>query len=120
MPVPRDGWRKSSYSNNGGASCVEVKFTGDSVLIRDSKYLRNHSNDPDRQPIIVLSTTDWAAFLDLAAGLTSVAVPGIRSVDRHDHAGATITATTGVQLHYTHAEWAAFTAGIHAGEVVAA
>jgi hypothetical protein len=28
-------WRKSSYSSNGGATCVEVAST-DSVLVRDT------------------------------------------------------------------------------------
>jgi hypothetical protein len=30
------GWRKSSYSDNGGASCVEVGGTVAGVLVRDT------------------------------------------------------------------------------------
>jgi hypothetical protein len=30
------GWRKSSYSDNGGAGCVEVGATVVGVLVRDS------------------------------------------------------------------------------------
>jgi hypothetical protein len=29
-------WRKSSYSSNGGASCVEVGTSADRVAVRDS------------------------------------------------------------------------------------
>lgn len=31
-----DGWRKSSYSGNGGGNCVEVAASG-SVLVRDTQ-----------------------------------------------------------------------------------
>ena len=31
------GWRKSSYSGNGGANCVETGSTTDAVPIRDTK-----------------------------------------------------------------------------------
>jgi hypothetical protein len=30
------GWRKSSYSDNGGASCVEVGRAAASVFVRDT------------------------------------------------------------------------------------
>jgi hypothetical protein len=30
-------WRKSTYSGNGGADCVEVTDTGNEVLVRDTK-----------------------------------------------------------------------------------
>ena len=30
------GWRKSSYSGNGGATCVEVGGTAARVLVRDT------------------------------------------------------------------------------------
>ncbi|GGM83577.1 hypothetical protein GCM10012275_62730 [Longimycelium tulufanense] len=33
------GWLKSSRSNSGGDNCVEVRLTGTSVGIRDSKSL---------------------------------------------------------------------------------
>jgi hypothetical protein len=29
-------WRKSSYSSNGGANCVEVGTSADRVAVRDS------------------------------------------------------------------------------------
>ena len=30
------GWRKSSHSNNGGASCIEVGGAAAGVLVRDT------------------------------------------------------------------------------------
>jgi Domain of unknown function (DUF397) len=54
MMEPR--WRKSSYSGNGGANCVEVagNLTG-FVLVRDSK---------DREgPGLALSDQAWSAFV---------------------------------------------------------
>lgn len=53
----RDGWFTSSYTNAGG-SCVEVKFAGDAILVRDSKDRR-----ADR-PIMAVGTAGWRAFLD--------------------------------------------------------
>lgn len=31
-----NGWRKSSYSENGGANCVEAASGGGVVLVRDT------------------------------------------------------------------------------------
>ena len=31
-------WRKSSYSGNGGANCVEVGTVPGAILIRDTKH----------------------------------------------------------------------------------
>lgn len=53
-------WFKSSYSNSSVA-CVEVRFDGDAVLVRDSKN-RTHS------PTLAVTTTEWVAFLDGLAG----------------------------------------------------
>jgi hypothetical protein len=49
-----EGWYKSSYSGNGGGSCVEVKMTGHSVLVRNSR---------DRAASVLEFTLDeWRAF----------------------------------------------------------
>lgn len=58
QPVTAVGspWFKSSYSNSSVA-CVEVRFAGDAVLVRDSKN-RAHG------PTLAVTTTEWAAFLD--------------------------------------------------------
>ena len=49
-------WFKSSYSD-GPVACVEVRFAGDAVLVRDSKN-RVHG------ATLAVTTTEWAAFLD--------------------------------------------------------
>jgi uncharacterized protein DUF397 len=60
MPAPdldlfRAAWRKSSYSNNGGA-CVEVATNVPGVVaVRDSK-------DPSG-PSLAFSAASWQAFI---------------------------------------------------------
>lgn len=54
-------WFKSSYSD-GPVACVEVRFAGDAVLVRDSKQ-RTHG------PTLAVTTTEWATFLDGLAGV---------------------------------------------------
>ena len=48
-------WRKSSYSTNGGADCVETAMAGPLVAVRDSK-------DPDG-PRLAFSAGAWDTFL---------------------------------------------------------
>ena len=48
-------WRKSSYSPNGGNTCVETAMAGPLVAVRDSK-------DPDG-PRLAFSARAWDAFL---------------------------------------------------------
>ncbi|HJP75172.1 MAG TPA: DUF397 domain-containing protein [Pseudonocardiaceae bacterium] len=52
----RNGWIKSSHSNAGG-SCVEVKFDGGAILVRDSKDKRVG------QPVLAVATPAWRSFL---------------------------------------------------------
>jgi hypothetical protein len=48
-------WRKSSASDTIGSQCVEVAWTGEAVLVRDSK---------DRQgPVLAFTPTAWRSFL---------------------------------------------------------
>lgn len=58
--LSRAAWRKSSYSNNGGA-CVEVatNLTG-LVAVRDSK-------DPSG-PSLAFSAASWQAFIRAIKG----------------------------------------------------
>ena len=55
-------WRKSSYSGNGGGSCVEVAFNIPHVVaVRDDK-------DPDG-PVLTLAPRMWRDFVaDVKAG----------------------------------------------------
>ena len=51
------GWRKSSYSGNGGGNCVEVASRGSSVLVRDTRQDR-----ADR--VLRFSPAAWRRFAD--------------------------------------------------------
>jgi hypothetical protein len=49
-------WRKSSYSGNGGANCVEVASGRSGVVaVRDSK-------NPDG-PVLSFSPNEWERFI---------------------------------------------------------
>jgi Domain of unknown function (DUF397) len=49
------GWRKSSYSNNGGGDCVEAGHIPGAVLIRDTTQ---HGHGP----VLRVSAETWRAF----------------------------------------------------------
>ncbi len=49
-----EGWRKSSFSDNSGGNCVEVKSTGGVFAVRDTKS--------QESPILLFSATEWLAF----------------------------------------------------------
>lgn len=115
--TPRSGWFKSSFSKES-TSCVEVKFSGDTVLIRDSKYLRDPANDPADQPVIAVRSGDWAAFLESVTGQISELQPGLPHIEPTPH--AVLLHTSSTSLAFTHAEWMAFTEGILGGEFAAA
>lgn len=53
-------WVRSSFCSGG--HCVEVAPAGGRVLLRDSKL-------GDASPVIEFTRAEWAAFLELAAGL---------------------------------------------------
>ena len=56
MEVLEWRWRKSSYSGNGGADCVEVaRNLPGGVAVRDSK-------NPDG-PVLIVSKDEWARFI---------------------------------------------------------
>jgi hypothetical protein len=55
MEIMSQGWRKSSYSGNGGSTCVEVaRHRPHVVAVRDSK-------DP-HGPVLTLSPDGWREF----------------------------------------------------------
>lgn len=53
------GWFKSSYSPSQ-SSCVEARFDGGAVQVRDSKNLRPGAGTP----LITVSSTQWATFVE--------------------------------------------------------
>ncbi len=50
-------WRKSSYSSNGGADCVEIGSGRNVILIRDTKQAGT-------SPMLTVSASAWARFTD--------------------------------------------------------
>jgi hypothetical protein len=46
------GWRKSSYSANGGANCVEAGRVPGAVLVRDT-------TQHGRGPVLRVTAADW-------------------------------------------------------------
>ncbi|NML50257.1 DUF397 domain-containing protein [Streptomyces sp. R302] len=53
-------WFKSSYSNGGGETCVEVANTPDTVHVRDSKNTEG--------PRLAFAPTAWAGFVAYSSG----------------------------------------------------
>ncbi|NEW38405.1 DUF397 domain-containing protein [Nocardia cyriacigeorgica] len=106
------GWFTSSRSNNGN-QCVEVRFDGDAVLIRDSKYRRNPANRSDEEPVITVTACEWTAFIDTVSGRghTTSVLTVHTAEDGHTRLGHGATTLT-----YTPEEWEAFLAGATDGE----
>ncbi|WP_040871292.1 DUF397 domain-containing protein [Nocardia exalbida] len=108
----RTGWFTSTRSNNGN-QCVEVRFDGDAVLIRDSKYRRDPANRPGDEPVITVTAAEWTAFLD------AVRTRGRSNGELRAHPvahGHTALRHGGITLTYTPEEWDAFLFGAHDGE----
>jgi hypothetical protein len=55
QPAVGPGWRKSSYSNNGGGDCIEAGSVPGQVLIRDTK-------DNGQGPVLRVSAETWRTF----------------------------------------------------------
>jgi hypothetical protein len=49
------GWRKSSYSSNGGGACIEAAHVPGAVLVRDTK-------DNGVGPVLRVTPADWTRF----------------------------------------------------------
>ncbi|QBS42225.1 DUF397 domain-containing protein [Nocardia sp. CS682] len=105
-------WFRSTRSNNGN-QCVEVRFDGDAVLIRDSKYRRDPAHRPADEPIITVTAREWSAFLD--ALRTAHRPPGALTASTAADGHTTLRHGTTV-LRYTPQEWDAFLLGVRDGE----
>ncbi|MEV0294249.1 DUF397 domain-containing protein [Nocardia sp. NPDC050710] len=105
------GWFTSTRSNNGN-QCVEVRFAGDAVLIRDSKYRRNPANRTAEEPIITVTASEWTSFLTMLITGRS----HDRLIARTAADGATTLTDGDITLTYTPEEWDAFLEGARDGE----
>ncbi|WP_405159766.1 DUF397 domain-containing protein [Nocardia sp. NBC_01499] len=105
-------WFRSTRSNNGN-QCVEVRFDGDAVLVRDSKYRRDPANCLADEPIITVTAREWTLFLDTlrASGRTPGALTAHTAAD-----GNTMLRHGTTVLGYTPQEWNAFLLGVRDGE----
>jgi hypothetical protein len=54
-PAVSPSWRKSSYSNGGGANCVEAGHVPGAVLVRDTEHC-------GAGPVLRVSAETWRAF----------------------------------------------------------
>ena len=113
-------WFTSSRSNNGN-QCVEVRFVGDVVLVRDSKYRRDPAALLCDEPIITVTATEWTSFLTVLASGGSVEGPTAPTTPTALTALTTSDGTTSLRhgditLTYTPEEWDAFIAGVRDGE----
>ncbi|RDI61519.1 DUF397 domain-containing protein [Nocardia pseudobrasiliensis] len=106
------GWFTSSRTNNGN-QCVEVRFDGDAVLIRDSKFRRNPAHRQEDEPVITVTASEWMSFLATVRDRLATAgeLTAHTATDGH-----TTLRHNDVMLTYTPDEWAAFVAGAHDGE----
>ncbi|MFE3320231.1 DUF397 domain-containing protein [Nocardia sp. NPDC059195] len=105
------GWFTSSRSNNGN-QCVEVRFDGNVVQVRDSKFRRNPMNTGAAEPIITVDAPVWTAFLHSL--LTEHHHPDLIAHVSPD--GSTTLCHEDVLLRFTAAEWQAFVAGARDNE----
>jgi Domain of unknown function (DUF397) len=63
-------WRKSSFSGNGGGSCVEVGEAQRGVLIRDTKQ-------DGTGPVLRFTPAAWRSFADRVKRSLAVPQPGL-------------------------------------------
>ncbi|XVS66880.1 DUF397 domain-containing protein [Actinosynnema sp. CA-299493] len=102
------GWFKSSFSTASG-DCVEVRFDGDVVQVRDTK-------DQGGGPVLTVQAPAWDDFLrQLLSG--AVEADGVLAVLPAPRGGAILRAgEDGGELRYTRGEWEMFMRGVRAGE----
>ena len=115
-PPGQNGWFKSSYSS-GACTCVEVRFGGSIVYVRDSKYLLEPRNDPALQPTIAVPADNWSLVLGEVMGDLPPGANGAVNLQTAPDGTVTVTCrSTGVSLSYDADEIVAFQADVMAGE----
>jgi hypothetical protein len=97
--------------------CVEVQIELPLVMIRDSKYRRDPSHNPVLEPTITIGASQWADFLAESTGQVPAGTSSaIAIVGAADGTTGLVSRADGTTLVFTGEEWAAFTAGVSAGE----
>jgi hypothetical protein len=110
VTLKRSGWFKSSYTQKNG--CVEVNYDGDSILVRDTKYLRDPANDPAQNPTIAIPWFKWNDFLEKVLDPSVCLESGMPIIELHPDGGATVRGADGTTLAYNEIEWTAFRSGV--------
>lgn len=106
---PPSGWFKSSASNPA-QDCVEVRFDGDLVHVRDSK-------DQAAGPVITVPAQHWPGFLAEVLGhVEAGSNRAVRIAYLADDGVRLHALDGGIVLSFTGSEWDAFTAGVAGGE----
>ena len=109
---PSGTWRKARRCT--ASTCVEVRFGTGSVEVRDSK--QNHLGGAG-QPVISVSTEQWAQFVDEIAGVAPTGASTAIAVAHTADGGVTFRdPSTDVVLSYDADEYRAFVDGVRAGE----
>ncbi len=109
-----NSWIKSTFSN-GSCTCVEVRPTGDSISLRDSKFVASHRFH--RQLTIEVPAAAWPGFLDDVVGRPRPSANRAVAIRAGADGGVSIRcSTTGTTLWFNSLEWRAFTRGVMAGE----
>ena len=94
------------------STCVEIAFTADSVLIRDSKYAKRA--DGSSSPVLDVPKGRWSRFSDYLLCGKGLETSFTVTVDLHAM-GARLT-QGGVTLDFDQSEWSAFLSGLKVGE----
>jgi hypothetical protein len=64
-------WRKSTYSSNGGASCIEVGQATHTIAVRDTKQ---HG----RGPVLRFTPAAWRRFAERVKGARKLGEGSLR------------------------------------------
>ena len=111
----RNGWFKSSYSS-ATCTCVEVKLERERASIRDSKLAETGDAPGTDAPVITVDRAEWTAFLDDVRTGATRRCRAITLAPAGDGSATLICTRSGTSLGFDAAEWAAFSAGVAAGE----
>lgn len=111
----RSGWFKSSYSS-ADCTCVEVKLERERASIRDSKLATSGDEPGTDAPVITVDRTEWTAFLDDVRTGATRRCQAITLAPATDGSAILTCNRSGTSLGFDASEWAAFSAGVAAGE----